>query len=72
MRVVKINDAEFRNLVDICFKGNITQTAKALDLNASTLSRIMAGKSKPGQKVYEAIIEYCKKNNIDYSKIILI
>lgn len=67
-----LNKVGLRNLMDIKFKGNITQTAKALDLNASTLSRIMADKSKPGQKVFEAIIEYCKKHNIDYSDIISI
>lgn len=69
---MKLNMDNLLKFIDSRFEGNITQTAKALDLNASTLSRLIAGKTKPGKKVYEAIIEYCKKHNIDYLDIVKI
>lgn len=62
----------FEKFMEEEFYGNSTQAAKALNLNTSTLTRILSKKRAPGIKFLEAIVDYCRKNGIDYSNIIQI
>lgn len=54
------------------YEGNMTAYARAVGLSASTITRLVNGENVAGAKVINKIIEYCKKNGLDYMEFITI
>lgn len=67
-----INVKKMYRHIDERYEGNMTAFARAVGLSASTITRIVNGQTEGGGKVVRKIIEYCKKNKLDYRVFITI
>lgn len=68
---MEINITAVNELIKNKFRNNKTWFAEVIGINNSYLNRILNGKAKTsGFKVCNTIINYCKKNNLDYTKYV--
>lgn len=68
---MKINIEEVKNLINENFGNKLTNFVAAIGVDYSYMNLIMNGhRASDSKKVCVRIIEYCKKNNLDYSKYI--
>lgn len=67
---MNLNMDSFKQFIKDEFGGVSTVAAKELNLNTSTVTRVLANKISPGLKFYGELIKYCKKKDIDYTRII--
>ncbi len=66
-----LNKVEFEKLLNEKFEKNYTRCSEALNINVSTISRIMSNENKPGTKFFTNLVNYCNKNNLNYNNFIL-
>ncbi len=68
---MKINIKEVRKLIQERFDNKLTNFVTELGIDYSYMNLIMNGHRAPdSKKVCDRIVEYCKKNNLDYSKYV--
>jgi len=60
----------FLELLEKNFEGNCAKCARAINVNTSTVCRIINGNSKGGLQVVTKLMQYCKKNGVNYEKVI--
>jgi len=69
---VNIKRDGFLKLLEKDFQGNCAKCARALNVNTSTVCRVINGNSKGGIKLLTKLMQYCKSNDISYEDIIFI
>lgn len=68
---MKINIEEVKKLIYERFGNKLTNFVAELGVDYSYMNLIINGHRDPdSKKVCDRIVEYCKKNNLDYSKYI--
>lgn len=68
---MKINIEEVKKLIYERFENKLTNFVAELGVDYSYMNLIINGHRAPdSKKVCDRIVEYCKKNNLDYSKYI--
>lgn len=68
---MKINIEEVKKLIYERFGNKLTNFVAELGVDYSYMNLIINGHRAPdSKKVCDRIVEYCKKNNLDYSKYI--
>ena len=70
---MEVNIEAIAELIKERFRNNKTWFAEEMGINYSYLHLILNGKRKPtSDKFCNAIIQYCKNNNLDYRKYIFL
>lgn len=70
---MKINITAVNELIKNNFRNNKTWFAEVIGVNNSYLSQILNGKVNTSSfKACNAIINYCKENDLDYNQYILL
>lgn len=70
---MKINIIAVNELIRSNFRNNKTWFAEVIGINNSYLNQILNGKVNTSSfKACNAIINYCKENNLDYNQYILL
>lgn len=67
-----INVEKFKNLIINEFDNNLHQCARALDINPSTICRIVNSNSNGGTKFFGNFMNYCKTNGLDFNEFIFL
>lgn len=70
---MELNIKTVKQLISERFDNKLTCFVSEIKTDYSYTNQILNGKkSARSKKVCDAIIEYCKKNNLDYMKYIII
>lgn len=70
---MEVNIKAVKQLISEKFDNKLTCFVSEIKTDYSYTNQILNGrKSAKSKKICDAIIEYCKKNNLDYMKYIII
>lgn len=69
---MEINTINLQNLIESDFEGNYKLFANAINLNSTTVYRVLTGRSNPGQKFIANLMLLCKKKKYDFDKYIFL
>lgn len=69
---MQLNIKNFRLLMEERAGGNYNQFARLLNINVAHIYRILNKKKVAGKKVIDAVIQFCKNNNLDYLSYIFL
>lgn len=67
---MKLNVEKLKELMEKKFDSNYHLFAKALNIDAAHIHRILNDKRGAGVKVISGIMNYCKENNIPFEEYI--
>lgn len=69
---MKINAERLRNLIENDFEGNYKLFAGAIEVNSTTVYRVLTGRSNPGEKFISNFMSLCKKKEYDFENYIFL
>lgn len=67
-----VNIKKLRELMNRYADGNYNEFARLTQINVSLLYRILNYNAGAGVKTINAIIDFCKNNNLDYKEYIFL
>lgn len=70
--IMIINRESFTKLVTDNFKDNYHECAKTLNVDVSTVSRVINGNSKGGSKFFGSLMQYCNDNHLNFNEFIFL
>lgn len=69
---LKINIEELKKLIKDDFQGNYRLLATKLNVNSSTVYRVLTGRSNPGGKFISNFMSLCKDKNYNFENYIFL
>lgn len=69
---MNISTEDFIKFVDSNFSGSCYKCAKALNVEPSTVWRVLNGRNSAGIKLLTSIMQYCNSNRLDYNDYIFL
>lgn len=68
---MKLNVEAIQKLVEDRFNGQLSKFVNELKMDYSYVNQIVKGHKSPGsKKLCDKVIDYCKRNNLDFHEFI--